>query len=194
MSQGLDRRPCRMSNKRTTFHRFNKNIDKEPQEVSTNVQADSRKIEKAVFTPAIRVEESTPEIDIHPNIDSLKELFGELGALLKEEPVNTNPYPIGPLPSERNAPAADPTPSLPVPADAVVKQDPDEDQELENRTQPAKVEEARIEHFHALADSIGPKEKPVAVVAAPEEIKPRKWVFKVIRNAQGLIDTIEASS
>jgi hypothetical protein len=36
---------------------------------------------------------------------------------LAEEPVNTNPYPTGPLPSERNAPAADPTPTLPVPED-----------------------------------------------------------------------------
>jgi hypothetical protein len=201
--------------KKKTFHRFNQNIDKEPQEVSTNVRVDTPKLETATF-----VVEKTLPAELHqpvfePSV-GLGELFAEIGSLLKEEPVNTNPYPSGPLPSERLAPAADPTPPLPVPADGVIsnKAAPDpmvnatpvkteDDEESANEQtssqEPQTVQEAKIHELHAVADSITTATRatnPVVHTPPPPavDIKPKKWTFKVIRNTQGLIDTIEATA
>src|SRR4051812_16363015 len=113
-----------MAKKNKSFHRFNQQIDQEPTDVSTAVAVDTPKLETPVFKPEIHLETASEIEIIKPDTSSLKELFGELSDLLAkdkqplvEEPINTNPYPNGPLPSERNASAADPTPPLPVPAD-----------------------------------------------------------------------------
>lgn len=179
--------------KKTSFHRFNQNIDQEPTAVSTNVQATSPKIEIPVFTPIVRVDESAPSPQIKPDAASLKDLFSQLGTLLSEEPINTNPAPNGAF-----VPAGDPDP---------IPDQPTEEEDEELPVVPAKVEEARMTDIHSVADAIAaprptpaptqapaPVAGPVVQVTAPVEVKPKKWIFKVVRNQQGLIDTIEATS
>lgn len=202
-----------MSKKKTSFHRFNQQIDQEPAEVSTTVVVDTPKLETAVFKPEIHVEDTSAVIeDIKPDTDSLKELFGELGQLLKqpltEEPVNTNPYPSGPAPSERNANASDPTPPLPVPADSVVAPVADDTVEgKEKEEKPEAVAEAiTIQDLRNAADGIGPVPRvgvfdppaPAPTPAAPTQVivqAPTRtgWVFTIHRNKQtNLIERIEA--
>jgi hypothetical protein len=211
-----------MSKKKTSFHRFNQQIEQEPADVSTAVVVDTPKLEVPVFKPEVRIDEDAPVIeDIKPDAASLNELFGELGTLLSqekltEEPVNTNPYPTGPLPSERNAPAADPTPPLSVPADTVpTPAAVDGDQDVEEEEKPQAVAEARTpDPLRQAADSLSPAVKstanavestapvdsttPVAQSTTPPQVvvqAPARtgWVFTIHRNKQtNLIERIEA--
>jgi hypothetical protein len=200
-----------MSKKKTSFHRFNQQIDQEPTEVSTAVVVDTPKLETAVFKPEIHVEDASSVIeDIKPDTSSLKELFGELGQLLKqpltEEPVNTNPYPSGPAPSERNANASDPTPPLPVPTDTVVAPVADDTVE-DDEAKPKQVDEAiTIQDLRDAADRIGTpprKTTPEVTQQVTTEVPPTQvivqaptrtgWVFTIHRNKQtNLIERIEA--